>query len=85
MPRTSQDKAHLPAQHHRRVALTCHGLSVQSVTVGLLKNDIVVLGTDGLWDNLFAQEVAQVARTLQLRGHPPQTTAAGLAEIARKT
>ena len=57
---------------------------VQRYSVGLLKNDIVVSGTDGLWDNVFPHEVAQLATALRDRGRSPQTTAQGLAEYARE-
>ena len=57
---------------------------MQNFTVGLLKNDIIVTGTDGLWDNMFPQGIAQLATAFHARGRSSADAATGLAEYARR-
>lgn len=35
-------------------------------TVPILKNDIIILGSDGLWDNLYPSQAAQIVRSLDI-------------------
>jgi protein phosphatase PTC7 len=57
-----------------------HLLQVFSVKVQA--DDIVVLGSDGLFDNVFPEESAAITSLIQGRGDPPQVAAAGLAQFA---
>ena len=57
---------------------------LQSFTVGLEKDDIIITATDGLWDNVWPGEIAQLARAFQQRGTAPAAAAAGLAQYASK-
>jgi len=45
--------------------------------------DIVVVGSDGLWDNVFAEEAAAVVTRCWAAGQPPDEGAATLARYAR--
>eukprot|EP00884_Botryococcus_braunii_P001554 jgi/Botrbrau1/1139/Bobra.0162s0030.1 len=51
-------------------------------TVQVQANDIVVLGSDGLFDNVFPEESAAITSLIHGRGDPPQVAAAGLAQFA---
>ena len=35
-------------------------------TVPILKDDIIILGSDGLWDNLYPSQAAQIVRSIDL-------------------
>jgi serine/threonine protein phosphatase PrpC len=37
--------------------------------------DIVVMGSDGLWDNVFAEEVALIASRCAAKGETAETAA----------
>jgi serine/threonine protein phosphatase PrpC len=45
--------------------------------------DIVIVGSDGLWDNVFAEEVAAIVSRCRAGGTPPDEAAATLARYAR--
>jgi len=45
--------------------------------------DIVVVGSDGLWDNVFAEEAAAIVSRCRGSGAPPDEAAATLARYAR--
>lgn len=57
---------------------------LQHHVLGLLKHDIVITGTDGLWDNVWPQQIAQLATAYQQRGSAPYTAAGQIAEYARQ-
>jgi len=46
-------------------------------------DDIIVTGSDGLWDNVFPEEVATIVSRCCERGEAPDTAAAVLARYAR--
>lgn len=58
--------------------------SAEHHVLGLLKHDIVITGTDGLWDNVWPQQIAQLATAYQQRGSAPYTAAGQIAEYARQ-
>jgi protein phosphatase PTC7 len=45
--------------------------------------DTVVVGSDGLWDNVFAEEAAAIVSRCRSSGQPPDEAAATLARYAR--
>lgn len=45
--------------------------------------DIVIVGSDGLWDNVFAEEAAAIVSRCRTGGAPPDEAAATLARYAR--
>ena len=50
-------------------ALTCHALlRSQLMQLRILPDDIIVSGTDGLFDNVFAEEVASLVTFARKRG-----------------
>jgi protein phosphatase PTC7 len=51
--------------------------------VGVAAGDVVVAGTDGLWDNVFPGEAADLASAAAARGEPPGGAARALAALAR--
>lgn len=55
---------------------------VQCYTVGLQADDIVIAGSDGLWDNVFPEAATQIAAQLKWRGKRPQDLAEALAVYA---
>ena len=59
-------------------------MSVQRFSVGLKIDDIIVSGTDGLWDNVFPEAATAIAAQLRWRGRGPQDVADALAEYARQ-
>lgn len=57
-------------------------MEVQKFSIKVQANDIVVLGSDGLFDNVFPEESAAITALIHRRGDPPQVAAAGLAQFA---
>lgn len=57
---------------------------MQLYTVDVSAGDIVVAATDGLFDNVYNDETAEVVSQLRQAGHQPEQTASGLAQYARK-
>ena len=55
---------------------------MQCYTVGLQADDIVIAGSDGLWDNVFPEAATQIAAQLKWRGKQPQDLAEALAVYA---
>ncbi|KAK9828690.1 hypothetical protein WJX72_001546 [[Myrmecia] bisecta] len=52
-------------------------------SVDVAAGDVVICGTDGLWDNVFTEESVTIVRTLHQRGDNPHVAAAALAQFAR--
>lgn len=50
-------------------------LSLQRFELELQPGDIVVTGSDGLWDNIFAEEAATIASKCRDKGETAATTA----------
>ena len=44
--------------------------------------DVVVAATDGVWDNVFPEELAGVVDAAQRRGETPSAAAATVAQLA---
>ena len=44
--------------------------------------DVVVAATDGVWDNVFPEELAGVVDAAQRRGETPAAAAATVAQLA---
>uniref|UniRef100_A0A7S0WYH8 Protein phosphatase n=1 Tax=Chlamydomonas leiostraca TaxID=1034604 RepID=A0A7S0WYH8_9CHLO len=57
--------------------------SSQRFELGVLPDDVIVMGTDGLWDNCFDEEVASVINYCQDVNMPMDKTAQVLAHYAR--
>jgi len=36
------------------------------------KNDVVILGSDGVWDNLFEQQIIEIVSSVQKAGGGPE-------------
>ncbi|KAK9844187.1 hypothetical protein WJX81_007473 [Elliptochloris bilobata] len=51
-------------------------------TVEVAAGDVVVAATDGVWDNVFPEELAGVVDSAQRRGDTPAATASTLAQLA---
>ena len=52
-------------------------------TVPILKDDIIILGSDGLWDNLYPSQAAQIVRSIDM--NKPSLMAQTLANRAYKS
>lgn len=60
-----------------------HGdVLLQCYSVPLKEGDIIVAGTDGVWDNLFDQECAALVSQTKSKGQNPGDTAEALARFA---
>ena len=55
---------------------------LQCYSVPLKEGDIIVAGTDGVWDNLFDQECAALVSQTKSKGQNPGDTAEALARFA---
>ena len=53
---------------------------VQVMEVPLLSGDIIIAGTDGLFDNVFAEEVASLVSFARSRGDSPARVARALVD-----
>ncbi|CAI7781335.1 unnamed protein product [Closterium sp. NIES-53] len=58
-------------------------LSADVYSLPVAPGDVVVMGTDGLFDNVFDNEVSSLVSHALLRGLSPQSTAEHLAALAR--
>ncbi|GJP48681.1 hypothetical protein CLOM_g7965 [Closterium sp. NIES-68] len=58
-------------------------LAADVYSLPVAPGDVVVMGTDGLFDNVFDSEVSSLVAHALLRGLPPQATAEHLAALAR--
>ena len=56
---------------------------MQLYTVDLKHGDVVVMGTDGLFDNVYPEEAVAVVTALKRRGKSASVAASGLAEFAQ--
>jgi protein phosphatase PTC7 len=48
------------------------------------KNDVVILGSDGIWDNLFEQQVIEIVDSVHTAGGGPEILAKQLVTMANK-
>ncbi|KAG0557162.1 hypothetical protein KC19_11G106700 [Ceratodon purpureus] len=53
--------------------------------VQVQKNDVVILGSDGIWDNLFEQQIIEIVSSVQKGGGGPEVVAKQLVTMANKT
>lgn len=65
-------------------AQPCVVLLLQLYTVDVAAGDIIVAATDGVFDNVYNSEAAEVVSDLRQAGHQPEQTASGLAQFARR-
>lgn len=56
---------------------------LQLFSVEVKPGDAVVLGTDGLLDNVYPEETATIVSQIKARGDRPHVAASALAEFAR--
>ncbi|GER25815.1 protein phosphatase 2C family protein [Striga asiatica] len=54
------------------------------LAVGVKGGDVVVMGTDGLFDNVFKEDIAAVVAACLRNGEGPEAAARMLAEVARQ-
>ena len=45
---------------------------MQVYDVQVQKNDVVILGSDGIWDNLFEQQIIEIVSAVQKTGGGPE-------------
>jgi protein phosphatase PTC7 len=50
--------------------------------LGVQPGDVVVCGTDGLWDNVFAEEAATIVARCKAQGDGPEAAANTLCRCA---
>lgn len=51
-------------------------------TIQVKHNDLVILGTDGLWDNLYDEQILECVRLAQKAGDSPQKLATAIGQLA---
>ena len=56
--------------------------AAQLSTVDVAAGDVVVAATDGVWDNVFPEELAGVVDAAQRRGDAPAAAASVVAQLA---
>lgn len=57
---------------------------LQDYEVDVERGDLLVLGTDGLHDNLFEKEIAEAAAMLKSKGATPQLASQQIAAFAQQ-
>jgi hypothetical protein len=55
--------------------LPCNAAAMQRFDLQLQPGDIIVTGSDGLWDNIFAEEAATIASKCRDKGETATTAA----------
>ncbi|KAK9275544.1 hypothetical protein L1049_022811 [Liquidambar formosana] len=58
--------------------------SAEELSVAVKSGDVVVVGTDGLFDNMHAHDIADVVKEGQEEGVEPQQLAEAIAQVAQK-
>lgn len=47
-------------------------LTFQEYDIQVHKNDVVILGSDGIWDNLFEKQIIEIVDSVQKAGGGPE-------------
>lgn len=47
-------------------------LTSQEYDIQVHKNDVVILGSDGIWDNLFEKQIVEIVTSVQKAGGGPE-------------
>lgn len=79
-----QHEFNFPFQIGSRDSMSDMPSAAQRFTVPLKAGDVLVVGTDGVFDNVYPDEAAALVAVSKARGEPPHMSAAGLAQYARK-
>jgi len=73
----------MQAEGFQRLLLMTFLLCSQLMQLRILPDDIIVSGTDGLFDNVFAEEVASLVTFARKRGDSPALAATVLASYTQ--
>jgi protein phosphatase PTC7 len=82
LSRIHQLNQQLIIKHHRLEHLFWH--RIQVFTIPVTAGDVIIAGTDGLFDNLYNNEVTAVVVHAVRAGLEPQVTAQKIAALARQ-